>query len=313
MEIKKVWKNRGLAISILVGQIRLFFGSNPTRIIGRFDSEKSEFLESLYLRFVSGVVYDYDKFKRFKRHPYYNLVVEHLSYESGYEYLRYIQTVYPDLGSSQAFKNMLSKDDLGAPRKYFYRSIGMDASPTTLRYLKVVGDIRALFGPKLGRIAEIGGGYGGQAVCLDSVLEVEAYSSFDMFEVNHLVSKYLNHFTLNCKFCTRVLNEVGRNDAESYDLVISNYAFSELPLAIQTKYLERVVSRSHGGYITINSGRGGQFEDRGVKFSADILKEKIPGAFLVAEEPSTNPLNAILVWGLDISQIPPNFRVIEDC
>ena len=100
---------------------------------------------------------------------------------------------------------------------------------------------------------------------------------------------------------------------ETYDLVISNYAFSELPLAIQTKYVERVVSHSHAGYITVNSGRGGQFEDRGVKLSADVLKEKIPGAFLVAEEPSTSPFNAVLVWGLDISQIPPNFRVIESC
>lgn len=312
MEIKKVWKNRGLAVSILLGRIRSVFGANPARMVARFDTEKSEFSESRYLRFVSEVVYDYSKFMRFKRHPDYNLVLEHLSYESGCEYLRYIQNEYPDLGVSQTFKNMLTKDDLGAPRKYFYRSLGMDASPTTLRYLKVVGDIRALFGPKLGQIAEIGGGYGGQAVCLDSVLEVEEYSSFDMFEVNHLVAKYLNHFTLNCKFRTRVLNEVGRNDAESYDLVISNYAFSELPLIIQTKYLERVVSRSRGGYITINSGRGGQFEDRGVKMSVDVLKEKIPGAFLVAEEPSTSPSNAILVWGPDISQIPPNFRVIED-
>ena len=38
------------------------------------------------------------------------------------------------------------------------------------------------------------------------------------------------------------------------DLLINNYAFSELPKNLQIKYLEEVISKSTHGYMTMNSG-----------------------------------------------------------
>jgi hypothetical protein len=40
-----------------------------------------------------------------------------------------------------------------------------------------------------------------------------------------------------------------------YDLVISNYAFSELPSELQTRYIEKIILKAKRGYLTINSGK----------------------------------------------------------
>jgi hypothetical protein len=40
-----------------------------------------------------------------------------------------------------------------------------------------------------------------------------------------------------------------------YDLVISNYAFSELPRDVQINYVKSVLAPSKRGYLTMNSGR----------------------------------------------------------
>ena len=63
-------------------------------------------------------------------------------------------------------------------------------SPTTLRYLKVASDLKIRFGGDIGqKIAEIGGGYGGQARVCDTICETGEYQVFDLPDVNQLVSK----------------------------------------------------------------------------------------------------------------------------
>ena len=47
----------------------------------------------------------------------------------------------------------------------------------------------------------------------------------------------------------KTMNEISPNQ---YDLVISNYAFTELPREIQTVYYEKIISKSAKGYITYN-------------------------------------------------------------
>ena len=41
-------------------------------------------------------------------------------------------------------------------------------------------------------------------------------------------------------------------DIDNYDIVISNYAFTELPRSIQDIYLKKVILNSSNGYITYN-------------------------------------------------------------
>ena len=79
----------------------------------------------------------------------------------------------------------------------------------------------------------------------------------------------------------------------SYDLFISNYAFTELPRRIQDIYLERVILNSVKGYITYNEGTPPEFQS----YRRDELTRLIPGSDVLEEKPLTAPSNCIIYWG----------------
>ena len=83
--------------------------------------------------------------------------------------------------------------------------------------------------------------------------------------------------------------------SEEYDLVISNYAFSELTRDVQEIYLEKVITHSKAGYITWNSLSYNSFGGYSVK----ELVTKIKGAFVIEEKPLTAKDNCIVVWGME--------------
>jgi len=72
---------------------------------------------------------------------------------------------------------------------------------------------------------------------------------------------------------------------EDHDLLVSNYAFTELPRSIQDVYFRKVVSRSKRGYITYNEITPPEFRS----YKAPELVEMIPGAHVLKEEPLTHP------------------------
>ena len=74
----------------------------------------------------------------------------------------------------------------------------------------------------------------------------------DLNEVLELNVKYLENFILNSYYQCSTLNQLGSEC--NFDLVISNFAFSELPRALQIKYVEKVLSKSKRGYLVMNSG-----------------------------------------------------------
>jgi hypothetical protein len=81
------------------------------------------------------------------------------------------------------------------------------------------------------------------------------------------------------------------------DLLISNYAFSELPIQIQMNYMTKLINRASSGYMIMNSGifnRTGRSEGKlpihqlvGGLDNWRILDEKVP----------TGPDNYLLIWG----------------
>ena len=76
-----------------------------------------------------------------------------------------------------------------------------------------------------------------------------------------------------------------------YDLVISNYAFSELTRNVQDIYTDKIIKNSSHGYITYNNFArfdSYKLDEYKVKFSKDIK--------IYEEEPNTNPLNKIISW-----------------
>jgi len=165
--------------------------------------------------------------------------------------------------------------------------------------MKVASDLKKYFGLNIGeRIAEIGVGYGGQLFINDQIFNVNECHLFDLPPVLDLVSKYLESFILNCSYRTTTINQCSGNS--SYDLVISNYAFSELPSHLQKAYIKKVISKSSKGYLTMNTG----LENHATEIDhlkIDELRALLPPFEIVAETPMTSPGNYIIIWGHNIS------------
>ena len=86
-----------------------------------------------------------------------------------------------------------------------------------------------------------------------------------------------------------------RVSQRDYDLVLSNYAFTELPRSVQDIYLNKVILRSKRGYITYNETTPSEFNS----YKSSELIEIISGSRIFKEEPLTHPKNCIIVWGED--------------
>jgi len=231
-------------------------------------------------------------YKTFKRDPIYRNVLEHVTYDQGIEYLTVIQKKYPDLLSNW---DEFSKNDLvGAPMVYFYPELNGYASPTTLRYMKIAGELKELFGDLNGkRIIEIGGGYGGQCKVLSDLFIFESYRHIDLPEPLALITKYLaelevpNTQMTSSEECT----------AESCDLFISNFGFCECARSAQEEYMKKYILKSKTGYMILSNAR--EYLIPKPYSLMEIRRELLKNGYkvkLYAEEPMTNKKNILIVW-----------------
>lgn len=245
-----------------------------------------------YIAAVQAAIQNYKAFSTFKQHRDYRVVLEHVTREDGERCLEILRKDAPDfLEEIEKFK---VNDLIGRPQTFPYPGIGQ-ISPTTLRYMKVASDLRRLFGRDLGKsIAEIGVGYGGQLLVNDRAFRMQRYDLFDLTPVLSLVERYLESHVLNCAYRTTTLNQ--HLGEEVYDLVISNYAFSELPSQLQRKYIEKVLASAKRGYLTMNSGlKESMFQDN--KLSLAELRDLLPDFETLPETPADHPGNYVIVWG----------------
>jgi hypothetical protein len=250
------------------------------------DSSVSD--SSAYLQIISSASHNDESFARFRSNREYRQILEHVSKSQGYEYLREIK-----LGSS-GVKEMIAKvgflNTCGLPLVYFYPRLGF-LSPTTLRYCKVFDELNRLF-PDISEmiIAEIGGGFGGQAAVLRNLSGFKSYTIYDLPEVHKLQSKFLavNNSESGVSYADGRLAPPGK-----FDLVISNYAVSELQRELQVAYFENVVSSSSRGYLTWNLIS----QNRLGGLSVDEVLQYIPDANVTEESPLTDEGNVLITWG----------------
>lgn len=201
-------------------------------------------------------------------------------------YLNYI--VLNNYYSKSQIRDMCF-ENIGNPIKVQYEVIG-EANPTTLRYIKVMGDLEKYFGDISNLIVtEIGIGYGGQARIITSQHIPKEYNLVDLDEVLKLGEKFL-------KLCTsyQYFKYVSGNKIEELhsDLLISNYAFSELTRSVQDEYLNKVIKNSKRGYVTYNHINPDYFKS----YSIHEFAEKIPNSRIIEEVPLTHPDNKIVIW-----------------
>lgn len=188
-----------------------------------------------------------NEFENFKTNIHYNGILEHVSMEQGLLYLNNLKINNPLF--IEKLTQYKENDKFGNPKLSQYPEIG-EISPTTLRYIKVASDIKKLFGDLTGKkIIEIGVGYGGQCLILNKEFEFNEYALVDLDETLQLNNKYLTKHNIKHRL---IKIEDVKNLDEDFDLVISNYAYSELTKELQDLYYEKIIKKAKHGYFTLN-------------------------------------------------------------
>ena len=267
-------KNRSAASKVPLPPIQL--PMSPTSV--------SDYGE--YRQVVEGAAKDESVFTLFRSHPQYSPILEHVSKAQGYGYLDVLSR-RSNLPADWADR-CDELNHIGSPPRFTYPSLGR-FSPTLLRYVKVFSDLELLFGPVRGlRYIEIGAGFGGQATILDVLGEIGTVQLYDLPPVLALAERFMKSAGVTAHTVFRDGTTV--EPAQPADLLVSNYAFSELTRSLQLTYLEKVISKVPMGYITWNS-----LSPDGLQ--PDELLERIPSSKILDEQPQTHRDNVIIAWG----------------
>lgn len=241
----------------------------------------------LYPQVCLNAANDYRFFNQFRQNPIYNQILEHVTEKEGAAYLELITRDPVLLGEMEKFR----QNDLhGTPRVYLYPNVGV-ISPSTLRYVKVLSDLKNMFRSLDGlKICEIGVGYGGQCRIINAHYVPASYRLVDIKPALLLAQRFLDNYAVKSTLAYMTMNELEKN---TYDLAISNYAFTELPRHIQEIYLEKVILNSRRGYIIYNDINPAEFKS----YKKEELLKVISGSRLIDEVPLTHPNNCVIVWG----------------
>lgn len=247
-----------------------------------------------YPQFCQKAADNTELFAQFKNIPVYSGVVENVSYEQGKEYLDAIKKQSPKLlDYLEAFK---LNDSIGNPHKFYYDDIG-EISPTTLRYIKIASDLEMLFGSlDQCTIVEIGCGYGGQCKILTDIFHCKKYTIIDLPGPLALAKRFLNELEVQNVHFLSFDSEI---PDRAFDLVISNYAFSECTSSMQQRYIEDVFTHSNSGYLLCNNFPTNDPLSYLFSNKTETLKklsnQKIHWMEL-QEDPKTSPNNYLIVW-----------------
>ena len=138
----------------------------------------------------------------------------------------------------------------------------------------------------------------GQAIILDRLLEIESYTFYDLWQVNLLIKRFIEDSNFSAKYTISTIKEDSFNVRDSWDFCISNYAFSEMPKALQEIYINRVLNKTKKGYCLMNSGLSGEYgniKNHTQKELLDILRN----SYIQNEFPLTYKNNYLLTWNVE--------------
>mgnify|MGYP001157103995 FL=1 len=208
------------------------------------DSSSSDYK---YLDVVRSAINNPEVYEKFRSNPGYKDILEHVD-ESLAQ--KYYENINKKLTHDKILHYCTAIKNIGNPELI---SINGDLfNPTTLRYINVALDIKQKFPTSnFNNIIEIGAGYGGQSLILDKFFKIKKYNFIDLPEVNLLIEKFINSHNVNFKSEFATLDSLQNNN--SFDLVISNYAFSELPKKIQLVAISKIIQKSQRGYMIVNN------------------------------------------------------------
>lgn len=201
-----------------------------------------------YINYVKTIDLNKPETWTFKSNPEYTYMLEHVNVNFGNMYLELIRNKYPELYNVN--KNYLISlcsinDAYGVPYVHDFKDFAR-CSPTNLRY--IFHSLLVLDYMKENNLnnidcIEIGGGYGGECFFLKKLsflykIHINSYTIFDLLEASKLQKSFLKNLELDVN-CYQLENF---NNLPKNSFLISNYAFSEIPLEIQSKYTELVLN-----------------------------------------------------------------------
>jgi len=244
-------------------------------------SDSTEYLDVCNLALM-----DPEVFATFKSNYEYRKILEHVTFRQGKRYLECV------VNNSSIVENLkdISMSEEGGPFKYQYQNLGV-ISPTQIRYAKVLYDLNLLFSDLRNfRICEIGVGNGGQAIHILNYWKNIEYFGFDLELVLKLSDKLIHNFDKTFKFQSL---RSGFVPESTFDLLISNYAYSELTRELQEFYLDLIVSNSKRGYVIFNHIQS----ENSKSLTAFEFSSRIPGSEIFQENPKTFKGNVLVAWG----------------
>ncbi|MBC6444044.1 MAG: putative sugar O-methyltransferase [Alphaproteobacteria bacterium GM202ARS2] len=240
-----------------------------------------------YIKNVLRALQDSSYFQQFRSQPTFLQIYEGISKEESASYIQWLEKNQPDyLKDIDTFK---VNDLIGKPRLHEFSQTGA-ISCITIRYVAIAAYIEQLFG-RLDdtTVAEIGVGFGGQFLVLDRVHAMRAYHLFDLQPVLQLTTRYLEHHLLRSSYRLSTLNQC--DGQQTYDLVISNYALSELPDSLIKMYIQKVLNKATAGYITTND------HERTIS----LLRQEAPrddyAVLSLPKKDYVRNLEKLIVWG----------------
>jgi hypothetical protein len=237
-----------------------------------------------YLEVVDQALSDPKIFEKFRSNADYRFIVGGTNRKLSIKYLDIVKQ------DNEVYKKLklLYPDDLGKPYKYYLKGFGRIA-PDNIKYAKIVSDLTKFFGTmKDFRIGEIGIGYGGQALAINKLCSIASYNLIDLPQVVLLAKKFLSLNGVNHK----IYNTTNEQMPMKLDLLISNYAFSELHRDLQVFYLHNLIEFSLRGYMIYNFISGDNLNS----LSLAEIRQAIPDAEIFGENPLTHKNNVLIVW-----------------
>lgn len=206
-----------------------------------------------YLASCKKAATDDNSFASFKRDKDFQVILEHISVGEGQYYADNTKNKFW-LDSKPILDSFKENDYYGGADVHDYEGYGF-ISPSTVRYIKNVSDIASWlddYEPQ--KIVEIGGGYGGLCKTVSCIYNFESYTFIDQPEVNMLSARYLSEFPE----ISKKVNHFSCYDfpeIKDIDLLISNYAVSELSLDSQKEYYDKVIKNATAVYVTYNNSQ----------------------------------------------------------
>ena len=268
------------------------------RLIGKkslfsSDSTTSDSDSTYYSRFVESAIGSEAVFKDFRRNFHYRQILEHVNYSLGFEYLSKLSN--QNIQDLKRFPDVVALSSVGSPRRFYFKGLGL-ISPTVIRYQYVGQELKKHFGNSIGKnVVEIGVGFGGQYAVLINSQEIDEYTMFDLPQVIKLTHKVLKFAGVESSKIN--VGDIDEPSVHDCDLVISNYAFSELPQDVQKKYIEGVMVNSRRGYLIMNSGKTDFSGRSSGKYTLEDLRKVLPAFEVLEEDPVTGPDNYVIIWG----------------